>query len=343
MPENELTLVVTGATGAVGGEILAVLSACDLPIKELRPLASERSMGSTVEFRGRTHTVRALDEEALAGADAVLFCAGPEVALAWAEEALDAGAVVVDVSGAFADDDSVPLIIPEINADLLDEEYRGLVAVPCAGATMLAMVLHPLHKAAGLKRVVVSSYHAVSGRGDQGMEEMSQQVMALYNQRELITDIFPRQVAFNCFPQVGEFMAGGFTNEEISIARDTRRLLGYPLSISISAAQAPVFYGHCQALNIEFLRETSLDEIRGLLAKAPGVEVVDDPENSAYPAALSCVGSDRVQVGRICLDVTVDYGLNMWIAADNLRRGAALTAVDVVRLLVEKRRFRSLA
>ena len=330
-------LALVGATGVVGQEILRVLEERELPLSDLTVLASSHSEGTRVEFRDRRYVVRLLTKDALAGVDLAIFATSPEASKDYVPHAVTAGAVVIDTSSAFRLDPTVPLCVPELNASSL-RQHRGIVAMPHSLTTQVALALAPLHAAATLKRVVISTYQAISGQGRLAVQEFDQQLRDLLNFRPPQVHAFPHQIAFNCLPQCGEFVADGYTADEMALIDETRRLLDVPdLPVTATAVRVPLAHGDSAAVTIETVRPLNASEAQGLLERAPGVEVEDDYTRLYYPFATRANGQDVVFVGRIRPDHSVPHGLHLWIVADNLRKGAALNAVQIAEHLLHMR------
>jgi aspartate-semialdehyde dehydrogenase len=339
VPKIPFTLALVGATGEVGRAALDALDALDLPVGELRPFASPRSVGQTVELRGEELKVTALSEGAFRGCDVALFCAGPEVARQWAPRAWAAGCAVVDDSPAFRMEPDVPLVVPEVNGDAVAGfRARGLVANPGTNATALAVVLAPLHAAAGVERVVVSTYQSVSGAGRSGVAELEREARDLLALREPDPAArFPHRIAFNLIPLVGAAEPGGASEEEAKLARELRRVLSLPsLGVAATAVRVPIFFGHAAAVNVTLSRELGPDDARALLRAAPGVKVVDEPAQGVYPMPMLAAGEDAVLVGRVRADGSQPRGLDLFVALDNTRKGAATNALQIARLLAER-------
>jgi aspartate-semialdehyde dehydrogenase len=331
-----LVLAVVGATGTVGRAVLEVLDDLDVPVKELRPLASPRSAGTTVAFRGDDLRVEAPRDGGFLGCDVAIFCAGPAVAREWAPRAWAEGCAVVDDSPAFRGEPDVPLVVPEVNgAAAAGFRARGIVANPCSAATALALALAPLRAAAGLRRVVASTYHCASGLGQAGVEELEKQARDLLNLREPDPPArFPHRLAFNVIPQVGPFAEGGATDDELKIVRETRKILGEPaLPISATAVRVPIFFGHSAAVNVATARPLGAALARAALAKAPGVKVIDDPAQRVYPMPMLVGSEDVALVGRLRDDPSQENGLDLFVSIDNTRKGSATNAVQIARLL----------
>lgn len=330
-------LAVIGATGVVGQEILRILEERDFPLGQLTLLASANSEGRRLTFGDRNVVVRLLSKEALEGVEVAIFVAGAQASQDYAHAAVQAGAVVIDASNAFRLDPNVPLCIPELNIAVVPKR-AGLVAMPHGLTTQIALVLAPLHAVATLKRVVIATYQAVSGQGQSAIHEFDQQLRDLLNFRQPQIEAFPHQVAFNCLPQCGAFLANGYTEDEMALIDETRRLLAAPaLAISATSVLVPLAHGHCAAITIETERPLSSDAARALLDAAHGVMVEDDHRQQTYPFPTRANGQDEVFVGRIRRDDAVPNGLQLWITADNLRQGAALSAVQIAEHIVGHR------
>ncbi len=331
-------VAVVGATGAVGREMISVLAQRKFPVGKLRLLASERSVGEKLEFAGSKIPVEVLDEKSFEGVQVALFSAGGSISERFAPVAARSGCVTIDNSSAFRMDPEVPLVVPEVNPlDIEWFEKKRIIANPNCSTIQMVCVLKPIHDAARLKRVVVSTYQSTAGAGQKAMNELSEQVTALFSQREIKKKVFPHQIAFNCIPQIDVFLDNGYTKEEMKMINETRKILGEPtLKVTATAVRVPVFCGHSESVNIETEKKLTVAEVRRLLQKAPGVIVKDDPAKSEYPLAIEATGKDEVFVGRIRQDDTVPNGINLWVVADNLRKGAALNAVQIAEILVEK-------
>ena len=326
-------VALVGATGIVGEEILHILEERDFPLDQLTLLASRRSAGTRVEFRRQNHIVRPLTQDALRGVQLALFAADAATSTAYAPHLVRSGAVVIDCSSAFRLDPTVPLCVPEVNAAVL-QQHRGIVAIPHSLTSQLSLALAPLHAAATLKRVVVSTYQGVSGAGRRAVQEFDQQLRDVLNFRPAQTEILPHQIAFNCLPQCGDFLDNGYTQEEMALIEETRKLLQAPaLPMTATAAYIPLAHSHSAAVNLEMMQPLSVDAARTLLEQAPGIVVEDDRVQLHYPQPIRASGQDEVFVGRLRADPSVPYGLHLWVVTDNLRKGAALNAVQVAELL----------
>jgi aspartate-semialdehyde dehydrogenase len=330
-----MRVAVVGATGAVGSTMLGVLAERSFPADEVVPFASERSAGRAIDWDSRSLTVEPLGDETIQGFDIALFSAGSKVSEEWAPRFADAGAVVVDNSSQWRMHEDVPLVVSEVNPDALDG-HRGIVANPNCTTMQTVVALGPIVRHAGIERVVMSSYQAVSGTGQKAVEELHDQVEAQLEAKEIPPpSVYPHQIAFNVLPQVETFKDGDdYTTEERKCMRETRKILGDEgLRVSATCARVPVFTGHSVSANVETRDPLSPEECRELLSGAPGLTVIDDPANGLYPTALDAAGRDDVLVGRIRRDPSHDRCLNLWIVGNNLRKGAATNAVQVAELL----------
>lgn len=334
--KDAYNVAVVGATGAVGEQMRSILEERLFPVENLRLLASERSAGDRLDFCGNAIPVEVLDEDSFAGVDIALFSAGSSVSAKYAPIAVDCGAVVIDNTSQFRMDDDVPLVVPEVNpARISDYERRGIIANPNCSTIQMVVALKPLYDAAGIRRVVVSTYQSVSGAGRQAMEELGRQTQALFNGHEIEKKKFPHQIAFNCIPHIDSFLPNGYTKEEMKMIMETRKILGEDdLRVTATAVRVPVFCAHSESINVETETKLTADAARALLREAPGVFLCDDPENDRYPLALDAVGKDATLVGRIREDESVPNGLVLWVVADNLRKGAALNAVQIAEILI---------
>jgi len=331
-------VAVVGATGAVGNEMIEMLEQRKFPVGNLVLLASERSAGTSLSYKGHDVTVQVLKENSFKGIDIGLFSAGGSVSQKFAPIAAASGCVVVDNTSAFRMDRDVPLVVPEVNAHAIaGYNKKGIIANPNCSTIQMVVVLKPLHDAAKIKRVVVSTYQAVSGTGKRAIAELESQVTAIYAAREVTHSVYPHQIAFNCLPHIDVFLENGYTKEEIKMANETVKIMEDPsIKVTATTVRVPVFYGHSESVNVEFERALTPDKARKILSKAPGVVVVDDPKKNLYPMAIYAAGKDETFVGRIRKDESIACGLNMWIVADNIRKGAALNAVQIAEILAEK-------
>ena len=291
---------------------------------------------NSFRFKGKEIRVDVLTEDSFKGIDIGLFSAGGSVSAKFAPIAVNAGAVVVDNTACFRMEPDIPLVVPEVNAkEIAHYKNRGIVANPNCSTIQMVVALKPIHDAARIKRVVVSTYQSVSGAGRKAMDELSQQVTALYNGQELEMEKFPHQIAFNCIPHIDAFVDGGYTKEELKMINETRKIFGEPsLRVTATTVRVPVFCGHSESVNIETEKKLTAADVKAILREAPGVVVADEPENNVYPMAIEATGKDATYVGRIREDDSVTNGLNLWVVADNLRKGAALNAVQIAEILI---------
>jgi aspartate-semialdehyde dehydrogenase len=331
-------VAVAGATGAVGNEMIKTLEERQFPVASLKLLASSRSVGKTLEFRGESLAVEELREDSFAGVEIALFSAGAAASRKFAPAAAASGCVVIDNSSAWRMDPEVPLVVPEVNPHAV-AQYRnkGIIANPNCSTIQMVVVLKPLHDAAGIERVVVSTYQAVSGTGKRAMNELAEQTRQLLNFQSLTAEVYPYQIAFNCFPHIGAFLENGYTEEEMKMLNETRKILEEPeMRVTATTVRVPVFYGHSEAVNIQTRRKLTAKEARVLLVRAPGVRVVDNPGERLYPMPIQAAGTDDTLVGRIREDISMENGLDLWIVADNIRKGAALNAVEIAEVLIRE-------
>jgi aspartate-semialdehyde dehydrogenase len=334
--KEKYNVAVVGATGAVGEQMRLVLEERLFPVSELRLLASERSAGQFLEFGGRQIRVEVLRENSFDGIDIALFSAGGSVSDKFVPLAVAAGGVVVDNTARFRMEPDVPLIVPEVNPrEIPNYKRRGIIANPNCSTIQMVVALKPIHDAAKIKRVVVSTYQSVSGAGRMAMEELGQQVSALFNGRELQMRKFPHQIAFNCIPHIDVFLDGGYTKEELKMINETRKILGEPsLRVTATTVRVPVFCGHSESVNVETEKKLTVKDVKAILREAPGILLCDEPEKNIYPMPIDSVGKDATLVGRIREDDSIPNGINLWIVADNLRKGAALNAVQIAEILI---------
>jgi aspartate-semialdehyde dehydrogenase len=328
-------VAIAGATGAVGLEMIEILEERKFPVAELIPLAADDSAGERVEFNGKKLTVKRLTSDAFEGVDIAFFSAGVEISKKFASFAVNAGAVVIDDSNAFRMDRNVPLVVPEVNAQVI-ASHDGIIANPNCSTIGMAVVLKPIHDAVKIKRVVVTTFQSVSGTGKHAIDELASQTVALLNFRDIETKVYPHQIAFNCFPHIDSFLDDGSTREESKIVNEIKKILGdESIRVTATAVRVPVFRCHSESVNIETVRNISPDEVRAVLSGTPGIIVYDDPKRNLYPLAIDVAGKDEIYVGRIRVDESIPNGINMWIVSDNLRKGAALNAVQIAELLIQ--------
>ncbi|WP_027185808.1 aspartate-semialdehyde dehydrogenase [Desulfovibrio inopinatus] len=334
---SELVVAVAGATGAVGREMLKTLEMRNFPATKVIPLASSRSVGKTVPYKGQELPVSELKEDSFQGVHLALFSAGGGTSKTFAPHAAKAGCIVVDNSSAWRMDPEVPLVVPEVNPDHLDN-HKGIIANPNCSTIQMVVALKPIHDAARIKRVVVSTYQAVSGTGQKAIDELDGQVRAMYNNRDIPVNVYAHRIAFNCLPHIDRFLDDGYTFEEEKMMLETKKIMGDDsIRVTATTVRVPVFYGHSEAVNIETERKLTAAEARDILSKAPGIVVMDDPSNNEYPMALTAAGQDPVFVGRIREDRSLENGLDIWVVADNIRKGAALNAVQIAEILLQKK------
>ena len=330
-------VAVAGATGNVGREMLNILEERGFPADEVVPLASRRSLGTEVSYGDKTLKVKVLDNYDFSDTDICLMSAGGSVAKEWAPKIGAAGCVVIDNSSAWRYDADVPLIVPEVNPDAIKGfKQRNIIANPNCSTAQLLVALKPLHDAATIKRVVVSTYQSVSGAGKAGMDELFEQSRAVFVADPISIKKFTKRIAFNVIPHIDVFMEDGYTKEEWKMVAETKKMLDPKIKLSATAVRVPVFIGHGEAVNVEFEKPITADEAREILRNAPGCQVVDKHEDGGYMTPYECAGEDDTFVSRIREDITVENGLAFWVVADNLRKGAALNAVQIAELLIAR-------
>ncbi len=327
---------VAGATGAVGLEMLAVLESSSLPVESVRAMASGREPGRTVPFDGGRLPVVELSADNLRDLDVVLFATSASVSREFVPAAVDAGAVAIDNSREFRMTPGVPLVVPEVNPDAV-WSHDGIVANPNCSTIQMVLALKPLHEEAGIVRVVASTYQSVSGTGLAAIEELREQSRAVLAGEPAVSEVYPMQIGFNCLPHIDDFDEAGDTREETKMVRETRKIMDLPdLPVAVTCVRVPVFRSHAIALNVELKESLTPERARDALASMPGVEVVDDPGRPAYPTQVDAAGADATFVGRVRSDTSVPNGLWLWVVADNLRKGAALNAVQIAELLASR-------
>jgi aspartate-semialdehyde dehydrogenase len=334
-------VAIAGATGAVGREMMKVLEERDFPVSELVPLASERSEGQKLPWRGREVVVRRLKPDSFAGVDVALFSPGASVSREFAPHAGRAGAVVIDNSSAFRMEDDVPLVVPEVNPKdielALKPGARRIIANPNCSTIQLVVVMKPLHEEAGLEKVIVSTYQSVSGAGQKGIDELENQARALFNMAEIVPQKFPHRIAFNLLPEIGKDSGNGYTDEEMKMVNESRKIMGLPqLAVSATCVRVPIFFCHSEAAHLTFRNPLSPERAREVLRKAPGLKVVDDLKEHIYPMPIFGAGDDDTLVGRIRTDLTGPNTLALFVVSDNLRKGAATNAVQIAELLTRQ-------
>jgi aspartate-semialdehyde dehydrogenase len=328
-------VAVVGATGAVGVEMIKTLEKRNFPLSKLTLLASARSAGKKLAFRGEEITIQELTKDSFAGIDLALFSAGGSISKDFAPIAARAGCVVIDNSSAFRMDDSVPLIIPEINPEDV-KRHQGIIANPNCTTAITLMALYPLHKAFGVKRIFASSYQAVSGTGAMAIEELKRQVQEIVSAQPVTKEVYPHQIAFNVLPHVDSFLPGGYTKEEMKLENEGRKIMHHAgFRASVTCVRVPVYRAHSVAVSAEFEKPVTVDAAREVFRRAPGLDLVDDPEKKEYPMPLYAAEKDNCQVGRLRQDCALDNVLCFWIAGDQLLKGAALNAVQIAEELVK--------
>ncbi|MBN2076654.1 MAG: aspartate-semialdehyde dehydrogenase [Dehalococcoidales bacterium] len=333
---NKYRLAIVGATGLVGSEFIKVLEQRSLPIESVKMLASYRSAGKKLFFNHQEYTVEETIPESFEDIDIALFSAGGDTSKHFAPIAAKAGTVVVDNSSAWRMEPDVPLVVPEINPEDI-RKHNGIIANPNCSTIQMVVALYPLHKVNPIKRIIVDTYQAVAGTGIRAVEELKTQIAQVLEGKETIPHVYPHQIAFNALPEIGTFMDNGYTKEEWKMVEETRKIMHAPgIEISATCVRIPVITGHSEAVHVEFSNVMLPEDARQILSQAPGVKVLDDPVISLYPQAWPCAGTDETFVGRIRQDASNTKGLAMWIVADNLRKGAALNAVQIAEEMIKR-------
>jgi len=334
-------VAVVGATGNVGREMLSVLAERQFPISEVVALASTRSVGTEVSFGDHILKIKALDYFDFKGTDICLMSAGGTISKEWSPKIAAQGAIVIDNSSAWRMDRQVPLVVPEVNADALSGIKKGIVANPNCSTAQLVVALKPLHDYAVIKRAVISTYQSVSGAGKDAMDELFRQTRAVFVADPIETEKFTKQIAFNVIPHIDDFLDSGYTKEEWKLMVETQKILDPNIQVTATCVRVPVFVGHSESVTLEFEKPITAERARALLREAPGVLVVDKREDGGYATPIECAGEDATYVSRIRKDPTVENGLSLWIVADNLRKGAALNAVQIAECLVNRKLLRA--
>ena len=329
-------VAILGATGAVGTELMTLLEERNFPVSKLKLLASPRSAGQTLQFRGESLIVEAVSDRSFDGIDLVLASAGASISKAWAPKAIAAGAVVVDNSSAFRMDANVPLIVPEVNPQAA-AQHQGIIANPNCTTILMAVAIYPLHLVQPIQRIVAATYQSASGAGARAMEEMKTQAQAILNGQKPVAEIFPYPLAFNLFPHNSKLNEQGYCEEEMKMVHETRKIFGVPdLQITPTCIRVPVMRAHSEAINLEFKQPFSVVQAREILSRAPGVRLVEDWSANYFPMPMDASGEDNVLVGRIRQDISHPCGLELWLCGDQIRKGAALNAIQIAELLVQK-------
>jgi aspartate-semialdehyde dehydrogenase len=330
-------IAVVGATGNVGREMLNILEERGFPASEVVAIASRRSLNTEVSFGDRVLKCKVLDHYDFSDTDICLMSAGGDIAKEWAPKIAAAGCVVIDNSSAFRYESNVPLIVPEVNPEaIVDFKKRNIIANPNCSTAQMVVALKPLHDAATIKRIVVSTYQSVSGAGKEGMDELFSQTKAVFMASDVASKKFSKRIAFNVIPHIDVFMEDGYTKEEWKMVVETKKMLDPKIKVTATCVRVPVFIGHSESINIEFENPISPVEARAILSNAPGCLVVDKCENGGYATPIDCAGDDATYISRIREDITVENGLALWVVCDNLRKGAALNAIQIAELLVAK-------
>lgn len=333
---KKVNVAILGATGAVGQELLSLLAERQFPLNELKLLASPRSAGSKIAFQGKEIEVEAVSENSFEGIDIVLASAGGSTSKTWAKKAVSAGAVVIDNSSAFRMDDNVPLVVPEINADAA-ASHQGIIANPNCTTILMGLAIYPLHQVQPIKRVVVATYQSASGAGARAMEEARTQAQAILDGKEPAAEVLPYPIAFNLFPHNSPLNDRGYCEEEMKMVNETRKIFNAPeLRVSSTCVRVPILRAHSEAINLEFDRPFDVERAREIVAKAPGVKLVEDWQSNYFPMPIDATGQDPVLVGRIRQDISHECGLELWLCGDQIRKGAALNAVQIAELLLAK-------
>jgi aspartate-semialdehyde dehydrogenase len=334
-------VAILGATGAVGAELLELLESRDFPVSDLKLLASERSAGSTLLFRGKKLTVEAVTAQSFQDVDLVLASAGASISRAWVKTAIAAGAVMIDNSSAFRMDENVPLIVPEVNPQAA-ATHQGVIANPNCTTILMSVAIYPLHQVQPIQRIVAATYQSASGAGARAMEEVKTQAQAILNGEEPKAELFPYPLAFNLFPHNSRLNEQGYCEEEMKMVNETRKIFGEDsLRITATCVRVPVLRAHSEAINLEFEAPFSISQARELLSQAPGVKLVDDWQANYFPMPIDASGKDEVLVGRIRQDLSNPNGLELWLCGDQIRKGAALNAIQIAELLIERNLLKS--
>ena len=338
MAQKKMNIAVAGATGAVGNQMIRCLEEMDFPINSVAFLASSRSVGRQLRFKGDLIDVKELKEDSFKGFDIALFSAGGGTSEKFAPFAAKDGCVVVDNSSAWRMDPQVPLVVPEVNPHAIAQHTaKGIIANPNCSTIQMVVALHPIHKKYGIKRIVVSTYQAVSGTGKKAIDELFDQTRAMINFLDYEKRVYPHRIAFNCLPHIDSFLENGYTKEEMKMVNETRKIMeDDSIAVTATTVRVPVFFGHSESVNIETHKPVSADDVKALLENAPGVKVMDDPAENLYPLATDAAGQDLTLVGRIRQDESIANGINMWIVADNIRKGAATNTVQIAQILAQE-------
>ena len=338
MQKKEFNVIVAGATGVVGKQMIECLEERDFPVKNIKFLASSRSAGKKLQFMGEDVVVEEMTRDSFNGYDIAVFSAGGAASIEFAPAAADSGCVVVDNSSAWRMDPDIPLVVPEVNPHAVaDFKNKGIIANPNCSTIQMVVALNPVYREYGIKRLVISTYQAVSGSGKKALDELLEQSKDVLNFKEVKTSVYPHQIAFNCLPHIDAFLDTGYSKEEMKMVNETRKIFeDDKIGVTATTVRIPVFYSHSESVNIETVKHASAEQIKQLMKDADGVELLDDPVNNIYPLAIDAAGKDTTFVGRIRQDESIENGINMWIVADNIRKGAATNTVQIAQLLAEK-------
>jgi aspartate-semialdehyde dehydrogenase len=330
-----MKVTIVGATGAVGREFLKVLEDRNFPVTSLTLLASEKSEGKKLQFKGEQVPVTRLSANSFGGSEIAFFSAGSQISREFAPSAVSAGAIVIDNSSAFRMEPDVPLVVPEVNPETL-KNHKGIIANPNCATILLVVAVAPIHRRAGIRQIIVATYQAVSGTGYRAIEELRRQVSAIERSEPVVREVYPHQIAFNLFPHVDDFLESGYTKEEIKMTNETRKILtDESIKISATCVRVPVYRAHSEAVHLSLGKRITADEARQILKTAPGVKLLDSPDENIYPTPLTASGTYFTYVGRIREDIALENGLALWVVGDQLLKGAALNAVQVAELLIK--------
>lgn len=336
MEKQQYNVAVVGATGAVGTRMISILEERNFPVASLIPLASARSAGKKVKFKGKDIIVKELKENSFAGVDIALFSAGGTVSKKFCPIAVESGCVVIDNSSAFRMEKGIPLVVPEVNPHAIGKK-PGIIANPNCSTIQMVLALKPIHDKYRIKRVVVSTYQSVSGTGQKAIEELRKQCRSFLNGHKVESRVYPHQIAFNCIPHIDDFLENGYTKEEMKMVNETQKIMeDDSILVCPTTVRVPVLFAHSESVNVETEKNITAEGVRKLLSEAPGVQVLDDPGRKEYPMAILAANRDAVFVGRIRNDISKSRAVNFWVVADNLRKGAALNAVQIAEILLER-------
>ncbi|MDY0132663.1 MAG: aspartate-semialdehyde dehydrogenase [Desulforegulaceae bacterium] len=337
MTRKKFNVAIAGATGAVGNVMIKCLEERNFPVANLKLLASKRSAGKKLGFKGNEVVVEEMTKDSFKDVDIALFSAGGGISLEFAPIAAQAGAVVVDNSSAWRMDPEVPLVVPEANPQAVaGYKAKGIIANPNCSTIQMVVALAPIYKEFGIKRIVVSTYQAVSGSGKKAIDELLDETRAKLDSLDYKRKVYPHDIAFNCIPHIDDFLESGYTKEEMKMVNETRKIFGdNKIGVTATTVRVPVFYGHSESVNLETITHADISKVKKLLESSKGIKVLDNPKENVYPLALDAAGKDFVFVGRLRQDESIENGLNMWIVADNIRKGAATNTVQIAELLAE--------